>query len=344
MLNAMSKILSRKKILEELHQKYPFNREIKKLLGVCLNRCRIHDKADLLFEDLINTSVNNDEKTIILSFLLVNFIHDGKEEKAKQLVVSYNNSNELCESKFWGYFLRNAATLFEPEIAINYWESAIENFKKNNDNFGYYSTVCNMSRYYLRTNPKISQKKLEEAYEELLPFGIDKLHIVSNNLGIVSLYCNDDLIAEKYLTLAIHLSKTLMPKAYATMNMCYLLLTRNKLSEAQKLMQELMVSIEKSKLPRLKAKYYLTMSTLTYIAKDYEKAKEYLNKVEEYTSKFKRVRSELQSRVTNKIKFESEDWEKIFSPCFLEYWVVDPMSLLLDKTLPFETIDEDFFN
>lgn len=331
-------------ILSLLYEKFPHNREIKKLLAVSLNRCRKHSDAETLLRELIDTSNNIDEQSVLLSFLVINLIHDGKESAAKGIVEAYQDNELLSKSKFWGYFLRNSATVFDDDISIEYWEKAAQSFKNNGDVFGEYSTVCNMARHYLGISPELSKQLLKNSFEKLQQFGIEKLNLVSNNLGIVSLYCDDLENTNRFLSLTIQLSKTIMPKAYAIMNMCALFISQDKSIDALNILTPLNDEIEKSNLNRLKAKYYLTLSTIYYTLSDYKTAKFYLSKADLLTFKYTKIRKNLLDRIVNEIPFTKIDWKEIFSPCFLEYWIIDPLILISDKPLPFETVDNDFFN
>lgn len=333
-----------KDILKDLYKLYPLNREIKKLYAVSLNRCRFHKEAETLFNELIATCTDANEKLVLLSYLIVNYIHDGNENMAKTIFLDNYTDNDLSQNSYWGYFLRNSATIFDNSKAIDLWSEAIASFENNNDVFGEYSTKCNMARYYLRTDIEFARDILLSAFEGIMQYGVEKLNIVANNLGIVSLFCHNRKDAEKYLNLAIRFSKTIMPKAYATMNMCCLLISQDKTEEAKKILENLNEQIKQSKLPRLKVKFDLTMSAISYVLKDYEKAKEHLRKANKNTTKFKKTIDELQFRIDNKIEYLASDWKKIFSPCFLEYWIVDPLIIISNKPLPLETVDEDFFN
>ena len=333
-----------KNILYDLHGQYPSNREIRKLYAVCLNRCRIHKQAESLLTELINTCNDKNEKVILLSYLIINYIHDNQENIAKKVFIDNYAASDLSQSRYWGYFLRNSATLFDNSKAIDLWNEAVDSFKNCDDKFGEYTTICNMARYYMKNDIQFARKKLLFAFEEIMKYGPEKLNIVANNLGIVSLFSNNENDAKKYLNVAIQFSKTVMPKAYATMNMSCLLISQNKGEEAKELMKNLEDEIYHSNLPRLKVKFDLTMSSINYVLRNYEKAKKHLVLAAKATTKFKKTIEELQFRIDRKIVYHKNDWKDIFSPCFLEYWFIDPLIVISDKSLPLDTVDENFFN
>ena len=315
------------------------NRSIKVIYAISLNRCREHLSAEKLLSDLIKTSNNIDELTILVSFLISNHVHGGKLSDATEV---YNNfSEQLKQSMKYPYFLRNAATLFEPSKAYQLRSIAQNMFKEKKDLFGYYSTIVNLTSYNLRNttiNYALSQAQI--AFEGLQQFGASQIHLAANNLGICYLMNNDYIEAIKYFTLTIEYSKTIMPSGYATMNLAAMYIKKQEPKKAYELICNLGPRILSSNLPRLKGRYYLYLAVIYYILDNYEeclkncqlaiKESNFAPKTKPYhVVTFLKTNCELSNHYT------SQKWMDIFAPCFLEYWTVNSVDILSDELLTF---------
>lgn len=324
-----------KTLLSNLSNIYRDERNIKKLYAFTLNRCREHSEAEKLLKVLLKSCKDIDEKALLLSLFVVNNIHFGKEKQAKEVFLQNINCYNLKQSKYFAYFLRNSATLFSHQKALFYWESALSMFKENQNFYGEYTTICNMARCFIFNDPQKANKMLQESYDYLLKYGLEQIHIVSNNLGISYLYCDDTFSASKYLKLSIFVAKSIMPKTYATINYCGLLISQGLIDEAFAEILMLKEQVENSNLNRLKAKFYLSLSSIFYIKKDYANALQCLNKTDKLTNKFRVTRRNLRNRIEEQIPFDTNEWKEIFSPCFLEYWIIEPLALLSEDYLSF---------
>ncbi len=322
-------------LLSNLSTNYNEERNIKKLYAFTLNRCREHSEAEKLLKMLLKSCKDIDEKALLLSLLVINNIHFGKEKKAKEVFLQNINCSKLTKSKYFAYFLRNSATLFPYRKALLYWEAALNIFKENQDFYGEHTTICNMARCFIFNDPQKANKMLQESYDFLLKYGLEQIHIVSNNLGISYLYCDDTFSAAKYLKLSIFIAKSIMPKTYATINYCGLLISQGRSDEAFDEMMILKDEVESSNLNRLKAKFYLSLSSIFYIKKDYANALQYLNETDKLTNKFGVIRRNLRNKIEKQTPFDTNEWKEIFSPCFLEYWIIEPLALLSEDYLSF---------
>lgn len=315
------------------------NRAIKVIYAITLNRCREHQIAERHLKELIHTSNNNDELAILISFLISNDVHSGKLADAKKTYQDFDN--QLKSSKKYPYFLRNAATIFEPSKAYQLRNMAKCLFEKNGDLFGYYSTIINLTSYNLKNKPisyTLSQALI--AFEGLQQFGASQIHLAANNLGICYLMDNNYIEAIKYLTLSIESAKTIMPIGYATFNLAAMYSKTGEIQTAYGLVVNLKQRVLSSNLPRLKGRYYLSMAVIEYILGNYENSQKFSQLAIDESNfapgtKPYRVVSFLDENIKSSCQYKLEQWEELYAPCFLEYWTINSIDILADELLPF---------
>lgn len=315
------------------------NRAINVIYAITLNRCREHKAAQERLKNLVDTSSNIDELAILISFLISNYVHTGKSDEA---VKTYNTYNEqLKSSKKYPYFLRNAATVFEPIKAYQLRNEAKCIFKELNDLFGYYSTIVNMTSYNLKNVSKayaLSQSLI--AFEGLQQFGASQIHLAANNLGICYLMNDNYIEATKYLTLCIESAKTIMPIGYATFNLAALYIKTGNAEAAYDLINNLKDRILSSKLPRLRGRYYLYDAVMKYVFGNYENSLESSKlAIEEAnfapgTAPYSVIKI-LNDKCKSHCNYSSDQWNKLYAPCFLEYWTINSIDILSDNLLSF---------
>lgn len=313
------------------------NHAISVIYAITLNRCREHQAAQKQLWNLIYASNNVDELAILISFLISNYVHSGKLIDATYVYNTFNN--QLKSSKKYPYFLRNAATIFEPSKANQLRNTAKCIFEGNGDLFGYYSTIINLTAYNI-TNASISYALSQAlmAYEGLQQFGASQIHLAANNLGVCYLMNNNYIEATKYLTLSIEIAKTIMPIGYATFNLAAMYLKTGETQIAYELVTNLTQQVLSSDLPRLKGKYYLSMAVIEYARGNYETSKKF-NELVIKESNFAlgtkpyKVVLFLEKKYSESCSYETEQWEDLYAPCFLEYWTINSVDILADELL-----------
>lgn len=309
------------------------SRDVIALLALTLNRCRKHSEADQLLQALIKTSRDIDEKTILLSIAISNYVHSGNEAKAKQIVLDYEA--ELSESKAYGYFLRNSATLFQGETAIYYWKKSIAAFQCVHDEYGELTTMVNMSRVHIRNgNYAYAKSCMDRAYNGLLPYGIEQLHIAANNLGIAYASCGDYSSAKRYLRIAKLIAKSIMPKVYITINECCVLLEDKRQEDALNALLEYTVAVDSSNIPRLKSRYYLALAGVYCILGRFHDSLDAIEQSNQYSAgTFLALRKRIVNCCKKETLVPSNNWREYFSPAFLEYWIANPLSIMSKDVL-----------
>jgi tetratricopeptide (TPR) repeat protein len=248
---------------------------------------------------------------------------------------------QLKFSKKYPYFLRNAATIFEPSKAYRLRHMAKCIFKKNGDLFGYYTTIINMTSYNLKNTPiSFALNQALIAFEALQQFGASQIHLAANNLGICYLMNNNYIEAIKYLTLSIEVAKTIMPIGYATFNLAAIYIKIGETQTAYKLITNLKQRVLSSNLPRLKGRYYLSMAVIEYVFGNYGNSQKFSQlaiKDSNFAPSTKpySVVAFLNEKCNASDHYESEQWENLYAPCFLEYWTINSIDILADELLSF---------
>lgn len=311
------------------------------LYALTLNRCRKHTEAQEVLYRLLESSKNSDEKGLLLSVIISNTVHLGREKEAQKIF--WDNKENICNSKTYGYFLRNSATLFTGETADLCWNSALAFFREKRDEYGEYTTMANMARNYVKKGQlPFAKEVLAKAYHGLLSYGKERLHIVANNLGVVCALSKDSVNAKRYLYTAQLIAQSIMPRTYIAINQCRFLLIENKPDEALDILLSFMNDINKSNIPRLKYRYHLAVAGIYCILEEHEHALSTLLVAEKYANNsFTKLRKKIREFCTKKRTGMIQNWESFYPPAFLEYWIDNPISLLSDNFLSSETFTQD---
>lgn len=298
------------------------------LRALTLNRCRKHAEADDLLSSLIKSSSDKDEKAMLLSMQISNCVHNGDEAKARGIVSIYEN--ELVGSKTYGYFLRNAATLFQGEEALRYWEESIAAFRVAADEYGELTTLVNMVRVYIRCGKtEYALSCIIRAYNGLMPYGVEQLHIAANNLGVAFFSCGDIVNAKRHLRIARVIAKSLMPQVYITINDCLIMIKEGRLKEALDALLKHRVDVDKSNLPRLKSRYYLALAGIYCISGLFSNALNAIVDSNKYsTIAFLSMRKRIEDYSKTGKCVPADQWTDFFAPAFLEYWITNPLSIM----------------
>lgn len=324
-------------IIEKIWYHIQDNRDVQILYGLLLNRCRKHEEADKIIWNLIFSSSNINEKAVLLSIAISNCIHGGNEDKAREIVINYSSS--ISSSPQYGYFLRNSATLYQDNIAEKKWKMALKVFQQENDEYGELTTYSNMARVYIRKGDILYAKSfLERAYNGLMSYGIEQLHIVSNNLSVAYLYNGDIKNAKKFIRMAKVIAKSVMPHAYISINECLILLEEKQPGEALKNLLKLKNNVNSSNLHRLKGRYYLALAGLYCMQGDFSNASSSLAYAETFTASFCQLRESIRECCNKKTTPLIDDYQKYFTPAYLEYWISNPISIMSDKSLAIKAL------
>lgn len=313
------------------------SRDARILYGFILNRCRQHQDADAIIWDLFSTSSDINEKAVLLSIAVSNCIHAGNENKARKIVEDYSAS--INSSSQYGYFLRNSATLYQGHSAEEKWKDALKSFQQFNDEYGELTTYANMARIYIRKgNVCCARTCLERAYNGLMSYGMEQLHIVSNNLAVAYLYCGDIPNAKKHLRIAKVIAKSIMPQTYVTINECCIMLEAECPEQALENLLKLKNDVDASNLHRLKGRYYLALAGLYCLQGDFSNTLSVLAYSETFISSFFQLRERIRKCCLEKIAPPIINYRHYFTPAYLEYWIANPLSIMSGNSLTPKTL------
>lgn len=326
-----------KNLLEDILPLY-IHRSLEVIYAITLNRCRCHKLAEQKLSYLISSSTNIDEKTILVSFLISNHVHNRKIHDAQNLYMQY--TEELKISIKYPYFLRNSATLFDYMTAYSLRNSALQLFKSANDFFGYYSTIINMTSYLIsHESIQYTIGIIQKAFNELQQYNASQIHLAANNLGVCYLFANDYLNALKYLSLCLSTAKSIMPKGYASVNLSAIFIKNKQYDRAYNYLDSLKYKIQESSLARLKAHYYLQCTLLNYINENKALANSAMINTYKYcstteNSKIYKAVTLIKKNIENNISYKSEMFSSLYVPCYLEYWTINSIDVLSNDFLP----------
>lgn len=308
-----------------------------KLKAVLLDRVRRLNEAIPLLHECIEKENDKSQKVILLSFLATSLLHSNRIAEAQELFTKWDK--KLRGSRNYGYFLRTMASAFNDGRV--FLDDALLNFRLNEDDFGYYTTLCNYG-YSLLIHGQIldAYSKLEEAKNGLKKYGTNMCHIIYNDLGISFLLMKDkNKINEAivYFKLSIAYSKNKMPWLFANINLacCYAFIGQT--DKAITMIRELEKEVDSHELDRVREKYYANRIFLEY-ATGNTNLKDYIDLNEIYPDRYAPEKSRercffYKYVMENNVPFSSEMLTELYSPCGLVYWFVDPLKLLSSHVL-----------
>lgn len=314
------------------------NRSLEVMYAITLNRCREHTRAEQSLNSLIQSSENIDELTILVTFLISNYVHSGDIKKAESIFEQYYN--KLKSSIKYPYFLRNSATIFEFEKAYNLRNTAKRLFKESDDMFGYYTTIINTSAYYIKSDIDYALNQILMAFEELQQYNAQQIYLAANNLGICYFFKNKYMQAIKYFNLSIEIAKTIMPITYASINLSNIYIKIGEIQKAYECISELYEEVTNSNLPRLKARYYYQSALVDYIKGNFDTASEKCKLAKSYsistaTKRYFSALFFLSEKIEKEIEYSDAFLDELFSPCYLEYWTINSIDILDNDFLSF---------
>ena len=316
-------------LLKSLKKKEKLNKDFKKLYAVILNRCRLHKKA----KKNLNKCLANDENNFILkAYLVSNFIHSENIKGAQKL---YEKESKELNNIDQGYFFRNCGAAFWDDLRP--FEQALEIFEYNQELFGYYSTKCNLltRRMMLDLENSYSDefRQLENGF---LEFGENNMHIFYNNWAIAELLNKNFETANKLLNTADAFSHSNMPHIFITINRACLCVAKGGYESALTIINNLESDVENIPVDRVKQKYYINKA-LIYFANNILND-DIIKKCQQYPDRYvpkltyQKIKFYQDKLKTSQI-YNTTDFINCFCPCYLEYWYINPLKLLSEKTI-----------
>ena len=316
-------------IIEKLKNERGLSKDLQKIYGVILNRCRFHIKAE---KQLMDSLKKDPQDLILKAYLVSNYVHQENLEEAKNIY--QKEACFLCNEEI-AYFYRNSGAIYWNDLTP--LEKAIEIFEKCDDLFGLYSSECNLITRKMVLNPTNiyldSFKKLES---NLSVFGYDNMYILYNNMGLAALYADDFSFALMCLRLADTFSGTLMSHLFTTINIACLYLKQGKSIDAKRIIDSIESKVKVCGVNRVVQKYYINKAMIYFANNqlDEEILQCCLDNPDRYipldtTEKVLYYREKLIQRE----QYNNNDWVKCFCPCYLEYWYINPLKLFSEESI-----------
>lgn len=302
----------------------------KHLEGILNNRVRNFVKANNILEQSIKTENDTYKLNIILAFYTANCIHSNKPNLA--INEYYSKKSHLKNSENWGYFLRNLASALPFEEKIKMLNNAIDNFALFNDQYGIYSSKCNLGIVYCNSGfPEKGIKLLKEAEKGLQKNGSNHLHIIYNDLGVCYLMLKDVENANKYLQLAKLLARNKMPTIITSINLACLIAVDNT-ERAIELLNSIEQDVIKHPVDNVRKKYFYNRLLVESMS-DINTAIQFFNSnkttIEKYVDD-NTIDFYLNTLFKNNklIDYKSDYWDTLYKCSGLVYWYVDPLKLI----------------
>lgn len=296
------------------------------LKSIILNRLRLHAEAEEALLINIEKESCNSKKNILLAYLVSNYIHCNDISSAISLWDKYNGS--LFGTENFGYFSRNMASIKLDDT--DFYKIAFDNFTENKDLFGFYTSKSNYANTICETDAEESLKIMYDCEFELKKYGIHNLNIIYNNLGIANILTNNFEEAVKYFNSSMILSKSGMPEFFAKINLSVALAINNKAGSLD-IIRSLESEVLNHSVDRVRQKYYPNRILVECINEEYNiddlliKMEKHLDR---YNPNFTKERINLYKKISIDRDISMYDLKKLYIPCFLAYWYIDPLKLI----------------
>lgn len=312
------------------------------LRAVCLNRVRRHSEADLLMNRLLEQQLAPQTALILYAYKIAGLIHEDDVKRAQ--ATFWQVGQKYGDQPAHIYFVRNASAAFPPAEARQQLESALETVRNSEDAFLVASLQNNLAARYLELQlPQFAIPLLLEARERLAIFGIHHLHIVDNNLGLA--YCLINKIEQAILHLkrARISSHSTLPSMYIEFNLalCRFCSGETKLVAAH--IERARAALESpDHFSRIDQKFYANAALLFAATGANE------DKVSALCINARRHQDRQSPEITWQLldfidsapltkKISVSVVKKLFLPCTLEYWYMNPLDLIDEYMLAPDT-------
>lgn len=304
--------------------------DIEAFRAVLLSRTEHSAEAEKALISSLKKCDLPEQRNLLAAFLINNYTQMEELSNA-QLV--YERTKDLYPlSSTHGYLVRNATSAFKGYPGDMY-EIALSDFKADNDDFGYYTTLCNQGYALCKIGDYVNALKLlEQAQKALENFPQTNLHIIYNDLGLCYLLLDKFEDAIRYLRLAVNLSQNKMPKIFSTINLACAEAVMGHTEHALLRLDEIYSDVENHELDRVRQKYYPNRLLVEYLHgnKNITQLIEYAKLFPDryFPEQTKKAINMYQRFTTSNKGPQKHRWKELFSPCGLTYWHVDPLKIL----------------
>lgn len=295
-----------------------------------LNRTRNSVAAERALVASLELYGPPERQNFLGAFLISNFIHQEQLTIARDI---YHKMKDLYpEAPLHGYLVRNAISAYK-EYRADLYERALADFQADNDDFGYYTTLCNQGYSLLKEGMYSDGLDiLQRSKMGLEEFSHSNLHIIYNNLGLAYLFVGQLENAWRYLLLALNMGQNSMPKIFSTINLACVEAIAGNTSQALNRLDAIDNEVKNHTLDRVRQKYYSNRLMVEYLRSNKD-IRQLIDLAKMFPDRYfpeqtmKAIRT--YQRFTGSSKPpRRERWRELFSPCGLAYWYLEPLKLL----------------
>lgn len=304
--------------------------DIEAFRATLLNRIRRSEEAENALLQCLGKNIEPSRQNLLRAFLVSTYIHMERLSDAQKVYIL--GKDLYPDSSLHGYLVRNATSAFVG-YQKDLYEEALRDFKRDGDDFGYYTTLCNQG-YALCKNgdPHNGFLLLSQAKDGLEAFPQTNLHIIYNDLGICYLLLGDYQEAYNYLFLARSLAVNSLPRIFATINLACTEAVMNQTGNALILLDSIETDVNEHRLDRVRQQYYINRLLIEYLHGN-RRIQPLIKKALTHPDRYNPDRTQYAVRVYERFMVSKKPpqrhrWKDLFSPCGLVYWYMDPLKLL----------------
>ena len=325
------------------HTEFLEERECKDLLALLKERLHKDNYCEKLW-DLVNSSINLDEKCLLMAVLFTALFNNGENEKCLEILHDTNNKfyyENFRPSCYYHFLLRNVSYYVENvEEGIRNYSYCLSKFK-NCDPVNYNRTLSNFIGYLMKhiknkQAKRVLNNKIDEV-KSILEFNDQKYLYLNINYGIYLMLETNDDPTPYFDSILFDAGTTETPYIYAKINQALYIAQHNPI-EALKCLDEIFyASICDSNVVPTKIFYKINRLLVDYM-NDINNV-EFLEEIkstplrgdEKYT---KYLYSFYSYRFKNKIKYKDLDFKQCFLPGYIFYHGFDAEVLMSSLARP----------
>lgn len=297
--------------------------------AVLLNRIRKNKEAEIALRKSLENQKVPKRKNLLGAVLISTYIHMERLSDAQKI---YHSMKDAYPSEpMHGYLVRNVTSAYR-DYQPTLFHQALIDFKRDGDDFGYYTTLCNQGYALCKYgNPESALTILEQAKVGLEKFSTVNLHIIYNDLGLCYLLLDKYQKAYHFLVLSYNLARNKMPRIFAAINLACTEAVTGQTKLALHRLDSIETEVRQHPLDRVRQKYFINRLLVEYLSGNrqiefiIDDALRYLDRyTPEHTKKAVRFYSQF---IKTGKPSHRHRWKELFSPCGLAYWYMDPLKL-----------------
>lgn len=308
---------------------YEITADIEAFRATLLNRIRRSEEAEIALLRSLQNSKDPGQQNLLSSFLISTYIH--MERLADAQAVYEERKDLFLDGPMHGYLVRNATSAYR-EYREDLYTQAQNDFLADQDDFGYYTTLCNQGNALCKAKDyQRALTVLEKARDGLEMFPRSNLHIVYNDLGICYFLLGKYQDAYQCLLLAQRFGQNSMPRIFSTINLACVEAVMGNTERAVQRLNDIEQEVENHKLDRVRQKFYINCLLVESLHGN-EILEGRITKVLKYPDRYfpeqtKYAIQYYQKFMNSGKELIQHDWRDLYSPCGLAYWYMDPLKL-----------------